>query len=61
MNYDKVQKFVEQFGEDVVVHKKVFVKGYEFAFEFICDNERYIRIASDFAKENECVFEVLEK
>ncbi len=61
MNYDKVQKFVEQFGEDIVVHKKVFVKGYEFAFEFICDNERYIRIASDFAKENECVFEVLEK
>lgn len=61
MNYDKVQKFVEKFGEDIVVHKKVFVKGYEFAFEFICDNERYIRIASDFAKENECVFEVLEK
>lgn len=61
MNYDKVQKFVEQFGEDIIVHKKVFVKGYEFAFEFICDNERYIRIASDFAKENECVFEVLEK
>ena len=61
MNYEKVQKFVEEFGENIVVYKKVFVKEYEFVFEFICDDEYYIGIASDFAKENECVFEVFEK
>lgn len=61
MNYDKFQKFVEGLGEGIVVHKKVYVKGYEFAFEFICDNEHHIRFASDFAKENACVFEVIEK
>ena len=61
MNYDEVQKFIEKFGENIIVQKKVFVNGYEFAFEFICDNEHYIKIASDFAKENECAFKVLEK
>lgn len=60
ISYDKFQEFVEKFGNDIVIRKKVFVKGQEFAFEFICDNGWYIRNASDFAKENKCEFKVFE-
>lgn len=61
IHYDKFQEFVKEFGDDIIIHKKVYVKGQEFAFEFVCDNEEYIRIASDFAKENECEFKVSER
>lgn len=38
-----------------------FMKGQEVEIEFICDNEYYIGIASDFVREYECDFNVYEK
>lgn len=59
--YENVQAFLEQLEGNVLIQKKVFVKGYEMTIEFICDNEYYIGIASDFAREYECDFDVYEK
>lgn len=52
--------FFEQLGENVIIRKKVFMKGHEVEIEFICDNEYYIGIARDFAREYGCTFEVDE-
>lgn len=58
--YDKFQEYIEKLDENVIIKKKVFVKGQELILEFICDDEYYIGIANNFAKEYECEFAVNE-
>lgn len=54
VDYDRFREFVEQLGENVIIRKKVFIEEQRLEFEFICDNEYYVRLANDFAKENGC-------
>lgn len=54
VDYDRFQAFVEQLGENVIIRKQVFIEEQRLEFEFICDNEYYVGLANDFAKENGC-------
>lgn len=58
--YDKFQELLEKLGENVIIKEKVFVQGQELMLKFICDDENYIGLANDFAKEYKFGFEVIE-
>lgn len=60
IHYDEFQKFIEEFDENIIMQKKIFVKGHELALEFISDDKSSIKIARNFAEEKGCTFEMIE-
>jgi hypothetical protein len=61
IHFDEFQGLVQELGDKVVIQKKVFVNEQKLELEFICDNECYIGIAKQFAKEHKCEFKVFVK
>jgi hypothetical protein len=61
IHYDEFQGLVQELSNEVVIQKKIFLNEEKLELEFICDNEYYVGIAKQFAKEHKCEFKIFEK
>lgn len=61
LDYNDFQEFIEKIEGKVIIQKKVFVDSQEVSLEFICDDQYYIGLANQFAKDNKFEFWVIEK
>lgn len=61
IDYNDFQEFIEKIEGEVIIQKKVFIDSQELSLEFICDDQYYIGLANQFAKDNKFEFLVSEK
>lgn len=61
LDYNDFQEFLEKIEGEVIIQKKVFVDSQELSLEFICNDQYYIGLANQFAKDNKFEFWVSEK
>lgn len=61
IDYNDFQEFIEKIEGEVIIQKKVFIDSQELSLEFICNDQYYIGLANQFAKDNKFEFLVSEK